>query len=170
MQALAKIGGEAVPHIVDALGSKHVDVRRSAAQVLGPMRVGDKMVVLGLAFGLKDTDETVRVHCLNALSNLGPVAKLAAPHLQIALADMNFNVRQQAFWALQRMGEDPRAGLLKALDSKDIKIKINTAALMMVMGVDQNTALPILTEGLKNEDLSLRMQAAHATCTHDRDT
>lgn len=170
INALGKIAGEAVPFLVDALSDKHVDVRRQAAQVLAPMRVGDKMVVLGLAYALKDEDETVRMHVLNGLAQLGPAAKLAAPHLTIALADLNFNVRQQAFWVLQNMGVNPREPLLKALDSKDDRIRINTASLMMVMGVDQNTALPVLTEALKHKNNDLQMQAAHALAQTRRET
>jgi len=162
IQFVGKIGSEAVPLMVDALGSKDVVIRRLAAQALNPMRVGDKMVVLGLAYGLKDEDHQVRMSCLHALQALGPVAKLAAPHLQTALADTNHEIRQTTFHTLQSMGENPLPGLRKALDSKDEKIRINTASLMMVTGVDQNTARPILVDGLKNEDATLRIQCAHS--------
>ena len=166
---LGQIGAEAVPVLVDALGAKHVEVRRQAAAVLAPLRVGDKMVVLAFAFGLKDEDEQVQMQCLAGLQVLGATAKLAAPHLHEALAHPNFQVRQQAFYTLQAMNEDPRPGLAKALDSKDPKIRINTASLMMVSGVDQNTALPILIDGLKNEDATLKMQSAHALAVTRRE-
>lgn len=169
IHALAKVGSEAVPHLVDALGSKKIDVRRLVPQVLGPMRIGDKMVVLGLAFALKDEDEQVRLGCLNALQWLGPTGKLAAPHLQNALSDINFNIRQQAFHVLQNMGENPRDGLMKALDSKDEKIRINTASLMITMGIEPNTALPILVEGLKHKEVATKMQCAYALAITNRE-
>ena len=71
VQGLGQIGGDAIPILVDALGAKDVDVRRQAAQMLMPLRVGDKMVVLGLAYGLKDEDEQVRLNCLRAASDAG---------------------------------------------------------------------------------------------------
>ena len=69
--ALAKVGGDAVPLLVDGLGDTHVDVRRQSAQLLGPMRINDKMVVLGLAYALKDQDEVVRQAAAGGLSILG---------------------------------------------------------------------------------------------------
>lgn len=163
IQALAKIGADAVPALVDLLGDKRTDVRRLASQSLVPLRVGDKMVVTAFAYYLKrDADEQVRLNCLQGLQMLGPVAKLAAPALQEALVDINHNIRQQAFYALNNMGVDPRPGLRKGLDSKDAPIRINTASLMMSVGLDRNLAQPILVEGLKEKDDGLRMQAAHA--------
>lgn len=170
LQAYAKIGADAVPNLVDALGDKRVDVRRSAAMALGPMRVGDKMVVVGLAYALKkDEDDLVRQHVLSALQQLGAAAKEAAPALQEALADININVRQGAFYTLQGMGIDNRPGLKKALDHKDAKIRVNIAALMMTTGIDPELALPVLTAGLKEKDPSLRMQAAHALAITNRE-
>lgn len=81
LEGLSKIGAPAVGHLVDALGDKRVDMRRYAAQLLGPMRIGDKMVVLALAFAIKDKDEQVRQMSLSALQQLGPAGKLAAPYL-----------------------------------------------------------------------------------------
>jgi HEAT repeat protein len=171
MSGLAKVGAEAVPYIVDALGDKRVDVRRQAAQALGPMRVSDKMVVLGLAYALKDdTDEQVRNNAMNALQWLGAGAKLAAPILNNVLADANPNLRQQAFWILQSMGEDPRPGLRKALASKDDRIRINTAGLMVTMNVETGTALPVLLDALKHDDATLRVQAAHALAQRQQET
>lgn len=167
--ALGKVGPPAVPDLVDALGAKQVDVRRQAAAVLGPMRVGDKMVVLGLAYALKDDDEIVRQNSVQGLAILGPLAKLAAPALNQALVDMNYSVRQTAFYALQSMNEDPRPGLHKGLDSSDKKVRINTASLMVTMGFDPKQSVPILVAALKEKDLALRMQAAHALAQSGRE-
>jgi HEAT repeat protein len=166
--ALAKIGGDAVPMLVDFLGDKRVDVRRAACGSLVPLRIADKMVVQGFAFALKDEDEQVRNLALQGIQTLGAAAKAAVPALHVALTDMNINVRQQAFWTLQNMGENPREGLLKGLDNKDVKVRINSASLMMTMGIDQNTALPVLEEALKEKDTGLRMQAAHALAITNR--
>src|SRR5262249_35015976 len=96
VQGLGKVGAPAVPDPVDALGDKQVDVRRLAVQVLQPMRITDKMVVLGFAFALKDADDEVRTGAVYGLQQLGAAARQAAPALKNALVDMNPNVRQQA--------------------------------------------------------------------------
>ncbi|MFO0964679.1 MAG: HEAT repeat domain-containing protein [Gemmataceae bacterium] len=170
LQAFGKIGADAVPTLVDALGDKRVDVRRAAAQVLGPMRVGDKLVVSGLAYSLKhDADDMVRQYALSALQQLGPAGKDAAPTLLEALSDVNVNVRQQAFYTLQGMGVDMRPGLKKALDHKESRVRINTAALMLTTGIDPDLALPVLIDGLKEKDVAIRLQAAHALAVTNRE-
>jgi HEAT repeat protein len=159
-QALQQMGADAVPVLVDALGDKNVEVRRVAAQTLWPMRIGDKSVVIALAFGLADADETVRQHCMTGLAQLGAQAKLAGPKLKDALTDMSPNVRQQAYFLLQTIGDDPRPALTKALDSKDAKIRINTACLMVTVNFDRDKATPIVVAALKNDDVALKTQAA----------
>jgi HEAT repeat protein len=168
---LGQVGAEAVPALVDALGDKNTEVRRLAAQVLGPMRVADKMVVTALAYAIKnDEDDQVRLQCVNGLSYLGVSGKLGAPALKHALADPNEQVRHQAFYALQSMGENPRDGFLKALDSKDDRIRINTAALMLQVNVEPDTAVPVLMTALKHDKDEVRMQAAHALAQARRET
>jgi len=159
-QALAQLAGEAAGVLVDGLGDKNVEVRRLAAQTLAPMRIGDKSVVIAMAYGLEDSDDVFRQICMNALAQLGAQAKLAGPKVKIALTDMNPNVRQQAYYLLTQTGDDPRPTLNKALSSKDDKVRINTASLMVSVGVDVKEAMPVMLEALTNKDLGLRMQAA----------
>jgi HEAT repeat protein len=159
VDALHKVGADAATDLVDALGSKYADVRRQAAMHLAEMRINDKMVVLGLAYALKDEDETVRFHSAHGLQMLGNMAKLAAPKLKEALIDINFNVRQMAWQALQGMGENPQPILKKHLADKNAVVRIPAAALLLVMYNDQD-ALPILREALKEKDNNLKMQAA----------
>ena len=159
-QALAQVGADAVGVLVDGLGDKSVEVRRLSAQTLWPMRIGDKSVVIALAFALSDSDDIVRQNSMNALATLGPQAKLGSAKIKDALTDMNQNVRQQAYYLLQQIGDDPRPTLKLALVSKDDKVRINTAALMVNVGFDVKEATPVLVDALKNEDLGLRMQAA----------
>lgn len=159
-QAIQTMGADAVGILVDGLGDKNVEVRRLSAQTLWPMRIGDKSVVIALAFALSDNDDQVRQHAMNALATLGPQAKLGGAKIKDALIDMNPQVRQQAYFLLQQIGEDPRPTLKKALASKDDKVRINTASLMVQVGFDVNDATPVLLDALKNDDLGLRMQAA----------
>ncbi len=159
--ALQQIGVPAVPHIVDLLDKKYaVDVRRQAAQLLGGMQVNDKMVVLGLAYALKDKDNQVRQRALNSIQRLGRGAKMAGPYVAELLVDIDPNIRRTAFYTLRGLGSDPRPGLKKALAHKDAKIRINTASLMVSLNMETDLAIPVLVKGLKHDDLGLRMQAA----------
>src|SRR5207237_2124120 len=170
VQALNQSGAEAVPALVDALGDKKVTVRRLAAQVLMPLRVSDKSVVTALAYAIKsDDDDNVRLVCVQCIAQLGISGKLAAPSLVHALSDSNNQVRFQAFYALQNMGENARDGLLKALGNKDDRIRINTAALMLQVNVEPNNALPILVDALKHDNEELRIQAAFAMAQTGRE-
>src|SRR5439155_21217645 len=121
---LGEVGADAVPALVDALGDKRAEVRLAAANVLGPLRVGDKLVVTALAYAVQnDADEQVRLAAVQALAPLGAAAKPAAAALSDALTDASGSVRQSAFYVLQSMGEDVRGGLLKALEHKDDRIR-----------------------------------------------
>jgi HEAT repeat protein len=159
---LGQMKGDGVELLVDGLGDKRVDVRRLSAQVLNGLQVSDKSVVIALAFALKDDDDIVKVSAANALQNLGVGAKLAAPYLRKALADLNQEVRVSAFYALQGMGEDAQKALLANLESKDNKVRVNTACLMIHVGLEIKNAVPILRDGLKEKDVAVRVQAAHA--------
>jgi HEAT repeat protein len=157
---LGKAGAEAVPDLVDALGNKHADVRRGAAKLLEPMRVNDKMVVLGFAYALKDEDEMVRYHCAHGLMNLGALAKPAAAKLYEALTDLNFHVRMFAYQALAQMSEDPNTRLKKLIQDKKAEVRIPAASLYVMM-TGGNDGVQVLVDGLKEKDLNLRMQCAY---------
>src|ERR1019366_4022515 len=103
----------AVPTFVDMLGSKHVDVQRHVAALLGNMQVFDKSVVIGLGFATKDKDYQVRLQALQSLQRMGTNAKLAEPYIVVLLTDIDPQVRLTAFHTLQSLGVDPRPGLKK---------------------------------------------------------
>src|SRR5262249_37220677 len=153
------VGGPAVPTLVDLLSSKHVDVRRMVPHLLRASQVGDKMVVIGLGYALKDADSQVRLNSLLALYTLAGAAKLAAPYVSAALIDIDPEVRRQAFGTLRNMGVDPRPGLKKALAHADFAVRLKTASLMSDLNLEVDLAEPVLLEGLKQKDEALKMQA-----------
>ncbi|MBM4068523.1 MAG: HEAT repeat domain-containing protein [Planctomycetes bacterium] len=162
LRGLQLMGATAVPALVDLLGNTHVDVRRSAALMLGTIPVNDKMVAIGLGFATRDKDFQVRRNALSSIQNLGPAAKQAEPYVSALLTDIDPQVRQQAFYTLRNLGVDPAPGLKKALANPDARVRINTASLMTALGMELALAEPILVEGLKAKDEALKMQAAHA--------
>jgi len=167
VRSLHKIGGPAVPVFVDLLGAKDVDVQRQVAALLGTMQVQDKSVVIGLGFATKDKDFQVRMNALQSLRQMGTSAKLAEPYIVALLIDIDPQMRLNAFHALNGLGVDPRPGLKKALASGDLKTRITTASLITEPGLNFSAdvievAVPVLVEGIKQKDESLKMQAAHA--------
>src|SRR5262249_21782163 len=117
--ALEKIGSPAVTNLVDLLSSKHVDVRRKVANVLGHMPINDKMVIIGLGFATRDKDNQARHNALQGLRNRGTGAKLAEPYISALLIDNDPDIRRDAFLTLQNLGVDPKPGLKKALSHAD---------------------------------------------------
>jgi hypothetical protein len=71
LEVLAQMGADAAAALVDALQSEHADVRRSAAQHLGGLGVGDNLVIIALQAALQDRDNQVRQNATFALRRLG---------------------------------------------------------------------------------------------------
>src|ERR1019366_7625462 len=139
-------------------------------QTLWPMRIGDKSVVIALAYAPDDRDDQFRHMSMNALRQLGPQAKLPGPKLKEALTDMSPQIRNQAFSLLQTIGDNPGPTLIKALDSKNPKVRINSACLMVTMSIEIKAATPVLVEALENKDLGLKMQAAFTLAQRQLET
>jgi HEAT repeat protein len=162
VNALFRVGAPAVPTFVDMLGSKHVDVQRHVAALLGNMQVFDKSVVIGLGFATKDKDFQVRLNALQSLQRMGTNSKVAEPYIVVLLTDLDPQIRLTAFHTLTSLGVDPRPGLKKALGHAELATRITTASLMSQLNLELALAEPILLEGLKAKDEALKMQAAHA--------
>lgn len=60
-----------------------------------------------LASLVADSDIFVRLHAITALGDIGPVAKSAAPAIEIALKDPHPLVREEAAFALQKINPSP---------------------------------------------------------------
>jgi HEAT repeat protein len=162
VRALHKIGAPAVPIFVDLLGSKHLDVKREVAGLLGTMQVSDKSVVIALGYATKEKDFFVRVKALQSIQQMGSAAKLAEPYVAALLTDIDHQMRLNAFHTLQAIGADARPMLQKALTHKESSVRIMTASLMAELNFEVDSATPVLVEGLKHKDDALKMQAAYA--------
>jgi HEAT repeat protein len=163
VRALGKIGAEAVPTLVDALGDKQVDVRRQAAQVLVPLRINDKMVVLALAHAATDSDASVRQQCLRGLQFLGAGAKPAAAMLvRILQESSDMQTRLQILSVLQNIPDEPKLILPVAVGLlKDANPSIRQTAIFVLSGQGA-AAVPHLITVLKEGDPAAQMQAVNA--------
>src|SRR5262249_37415325 len=70
----------------------------------------------------------------------------------------------------QNMGENPKQGFLTALSSKDLNVRISTAALMIQVNHEPESALPVLLAALKEKDAGVRVQAAAALAPRRQQT
>jgi HEAT repeat protein len=66
---LGKMGKQAVPALIDALNSEHIEARRYAAYALG--RIGDSTAVPALTHALRDVHQGVAKWAANALKAIG---------------------------------------------------------------------------------------------------
>lgn len=158
---MGMIGAPAVPDLVDALSHSDVEVRRQAASQLGRSRVGDRMVVLGLAHAASDKDRTVVLATLQALQMLGGVAKEAAPKVLPLLTSTDKQVRSQAYSVLQTIRGDAKdvlPDLLKMLDRKDLERDTLSYALLILPNYGPDTVKTIL-RFVKHDDVFIRKQA-----------
>jgi HEAT repeat protein len=104
--ALARIGGPAVPVLVERLGAGHGDgeARQAAAAVLG--LVGDRRAVAPLTAQLADRDVNVRSAAAEALGRIGGVESAAA--LRAALASDDAVLRLAAVEGLAALRVCPQ--------------------------------------------------------------
>lgn len=85
--ALARIGDDAVPALIQALRHENRDVRIQAARALARIGSRAKQSVPALVNALYDVDETVRRTAARALGQLGPEARAAIPDLVAVLEE-----------------------------------------------------------------------------------
>ena len=161
IRSLHKIGAPAVPTFVDLLGSKHVDVQRHVAAVLGGMLVQDKSVVIALGYATKDKDTQVRTNALNSLRQMGGGEVGRAIHRRIA--DRSRSEHSHHGIPDAARPQHRRASRFEeALANPDATVRITTASLMVQLNFEVDLATPALVDGLKEKNNDLKMQAAHA--------
>lgn len=85
--ALARIGGPALPALIEALGSDIPATRARAARAIGLMEGSEPRAIEALSKALRDPNADVREHAARALGHIGPPAKAAIPDLIELLAE-----------------------------------------------------------------------------------
>jgi HEAT repeat protein len=127
----ARIGPEALPCVVAALGAEDVvpgdDERQRLAHFWPLLRPSGAKAVPALADGLKLPGALARRRCAELLSDYGAQAAPAVPALRAALADADAGVRARAACALGNVGPKAAAalpGLRAALDDPDPTVRV----------------------------------------------
>ncbi len=100
-KALGKMGPEAVPQLIEPLGSPDPHVAKGAAAALGDIGPPAKEAVGPLIAALEKDDPETRITFMYALMGIGPDAKAAVPLLSGLLNHDDFHAR---YWACQALG------------------------------------------------------------------
>jgi HEAT repeat protein len=179
-RALQNIGPAAVPALLQALKDRRPRVRAGAVLTLGLLHDELDTVPAELLAARKDADEAVRLEVIRALGafvvqlsshkpdaqprdNPSLARRACVTALLEALADDSVPVRRQA--ALSLAGLDATAegavpALRRALQSKDRDLQGNVLRALGALGRHDKTVLPVLLEGLRNNDAPDNQAAA----------
>jgi len=169
--ALGKLGSSASSAINDLKKTLREDkagsVREAAALALGDIgraalkALEDPDLVQALTQALaKDTDPLVRRSAALSLGKFGPDAKAALAALETAVDDPNVTVRQNAAWALGRIGAASVKGLKKALKDSDILVQRDAAGSLGRLDPEEaRGALDELVACCKIDNSALRIAA-----------
>lgn len=113
---------------------------------------------------LDDREKIYRAEAVSVLGRIGPPAKRATSKLLRLLNDHG-SVRIAAVEALGQIRSDPRATvpeLVKALSDPMILVRSNAAVALSNFGGDAATAIAALERAAKDEDATVRVEAANA--------
>ena len=164
--ALATMGDAATPALIEAL--KRPEARWRAASVLAHIGAPAKSAVPGLVGALDDKNPDVRREILHALASIGPDSASAHAVMTSALEDPDLRVAAMAAYALGRLGQGAKSSvpaLRRSLESTDPVLRVSSAwALAHITPTPETArlAVPVLMQGLKNENVAVRRGAADA--------
>ena len=178
--ALGKYGPQAtaaVPALIKTLKDSDAAVREAAASALGEIGPSDhEETIPNLVEVLANDSSTgVRRSAAIALGTLGksasaPEDDLTRPvraALEKALGDREALVRQNACWALGRIGPGKTKGsvrnLCDALEDSDALVRRDAAAALGEYGASARSAVPILVSRFKQEKVTaVRKNIVHS--------
>ncbi len=136
---------------------------RQAVRKIKQVSVGD------LIKCLNDKDVILRVKAAKTLGNMKTKAAPAVPALISCLADARAAVRQEAAFALARIGDPSIPELTRALEHSSPQIRKNAAFSLGEMGPQAAAAREPLKKLLNDENKSVRWCAAAAIKKINRD-
>ena len=165
LDALASIGPQAVPRLVDIL--KHYkELRMQVAYTLGQIGPGAAAATDALAALASDEDFNVSTEAVLALGKIGPGAANAVPTLLAALQKENCPNAHAIVYALGRIGPKAAAAepaLQRAMAGKDQTLSVVAAwAFTQIEPQSTAKAIPLLVAGLSDSLPETRKAAAQA--------
>lgn len=164
VKALVKIGGAAVPALVEAM--KDDGTCWFATIALRRLRMDAVFAVPGLIEKLRNgRDRSVQRHAADVLSALGPVSEDAVSALATSLENDELEVRCIAAEALGRIGEEANeAGPILRATTRfgDPALRAKAALALGQIGAATKASAPSLIRALGDDDYDIRVQAVGA--------
>ena len=159
VSALAQQGLEALPKLMEAAQDPEVNVRHTAAQMLGqagPPAAPAVPVLMNMA--AHDQDPVVRQQAAWALGRIQDPA--ATPTLVLAMGDPDTGVCMEAGLALLQLTQFARPALAQALHHPQVKVR--QMAVQMLAQLNDPLAFPDLLIALRDPEPWVRQEAAKA--------
>ncbi|MBL1210688.1 HEAT repeat domain-containing protein [Geminocystis sp. GBBB08] len=160
-ERLGIIGKPAVPFLLEALANHpNAVVRRASAKTL--TLIADPNAVPNLVYALlHDEDTVVQGSCIGALARTG---EASVPELLKIIADegQNETIKGHASWALAFIGSQASEYLYQGInsDSIDVRCAVISALGSLVQEQQDEEALKILVNSLKDSETIIRCEAA----------
>jgi HEAT repeat protein len=166
-RALGAVGpgaADAAPKLAAALSDKDFHVRGQAAHALGQIGAASKKYVPELIARITDEHASVRKQVIQAVSAIDPQDEKAAKKIADALSAAEPQVAMAAVRSLAAYGEKALPTTIEVLKTAKPKSKARYWACVLAgqFGPAAKDAVEPLAAALKDEDPSIRMQAAMA--------
>jgi len=156
MNVLGNIGRPAVPHLVTALQSPDVEMRRDALYALSRIRdFNSAPFVLKM---LKDKDASIREIAAKLLGELQ--YEWGLPELAQAFRDKDFRVRAGATYGMAKIGKPALPYFIEA--AKDENVNVRRNAMWCIRDEEDVSTLPTVIPAFQDADESVREAAMQA--------
>jgi HEAT repeat protein len=169
--SLARIGGPAVPALLEVLKGPNKDMRVCAASVLAGIGPGARMAIPSLIEAIERADadpeaKILKSYAVSALGRIGPDARAAVPILNRlldqALKPSPTEEPHDAFDAATALAEIGAPPVGKLLDTFLHEGDSFAACQLAWLGPNAREAVPSLRAALTNRQLEVRVYAAVA--------
>ena len=160
-----RLGGAAVPALIDAVRAPDPRVRYHAVCVLRDLASDARAAIPVLRRTLSDRYAPVCSESARALALMGTNAAPAVPELADALSHRSMIVRVMSAGALAAIGRDaaPACGaLVRALSDRDPAVRRCAADALAAIGPEASVAVPELTRALGDRNVVVRVCSAGA--------
>lgn len=152
LNALGKMGADALPALLEAYRNPDPKIRRYALAQLDIVQAKDARVIATLIEALKDTDAESRRSAANLLGASGDAAKASIPTLIGLLKDPNRTVRAAAITALGEFGAEARIAapdILPFLNQEGSREQAAAIIALFKIGAGQTEATQVVFRTLR---------------------
>lgn len=161
-QALAKIGGPAIPALTQATTSTNTQVRHATVYGLGEAGTNAVSATGALFERVLDSNGTVRASALYSLSRMG---EGGVPVVLAAFADNDARRREAASNAIKAMNKPPRQILRTLLDystNAAPELREHSLEALTTLRLNHPRVVTTYWEGLQDTNAAVRAAAARA--------